>query len=157
MHQWYNTAAAQINETMYHVFDWQLLSPVFASWWVWTQSQTFQRKNKLQTRSPTADFSPILTSQKSLVLSKSPGRKKIPKNTHTDIKYLNILHMSPPREMSDEELDESSCMVSYDSDPQTWNIWICFRLFSWGGLAAFLSLPNKTRRSFVIFPPPRLK
>jgi len=87
---------------MYHVFAWQLLSPVFASWWVLTQSQTFQRKNKVHTRSPTTDFSPILTSQISLVLTKSTGRKKKYCFPYSRVgkkhyNYLNILHISPQK------------------------------------------------------------
>lgn len=128
------------------VFDWQLLSPVsaprgwFASWWVWTQSQTFQRINKLQTRYPTTDFSRILTSQschkvlrrKNTVFLKTEGKN--------DYKYQNTLSVTLKKNIYSLYIyirgnildEESSGMVSYDSDPQTGNIWTCFRLFSWG-------------------------
>ncbi len=127
------------------VFVWQLLSPAsVASRWVWTQSETFQRTSKLRKRPPTKAFSSILTSHQTF------RRKQITfalLREHTKKKMsVNITNNT----WSDLGWRAGWVLVRHETSGLVFG---CLA----GGLEVFLSSPNKTRQSFVLSRPPRVK
>ncbi len=127
------------------VFVWQLLSPAsVASRWVWTQSETFQRTSKLRKRPPTKAFSSILTSHQTF------RRKQITFALFTEHTKKKMSVNITNNTWSDLGWRAGWVLVRHETSGLVFG---CLA----GGLEVFLSSPNKTRQSFVLSRPLRVK